>query len=408
MVFRIEDTDKERSTKDYERDILDGLHALGLKEDSLYRQSERNDVYNEHIKRLIESDAAYISEEPSKQDPDTLVSVVRLRNPGKTITFKDEIRGDISFDTTELGDFVIARSITEPLYHLAVVIDDQTMGVTHVIRGEDHISNTPRQILIQEAFGFSRPTYAHMPLILGSDRSKLSKRHGAVSVNEYLKNYTTPALINYLALLGWNPGTEQEIFSLEELIEAFDISKIQKGGAIFSTEKLDSINAHYLKEMPYDKYRSLVTKQFPERILKSKQYNEDRERGIVNALKERGENMAQIQDILESGQFDFYVERPTLDKEQLTWKDDSDDVTHAHLSALESALEVLDSTNFTADEIKQTIWDYATEKGRGSVLWPLRYALTGMDKSPDPFSVASVLGKEETLARIENALALLS
>ncbi len=408
FIVRVEDTDKERSKKEFEHDILNGLHALGLQEDELYRQSERGEIYAAFIQKLIENDTAYISKEPSKTDAAKEVEVVRLRNPGKKITFVDEVRGEISFDTAELGDFVIARSTTEPLYHLAVVIDDETMGITHVIRGEDHISNTPRQILIQEAFGFERPTYAHMPLILAPDRSKLSKRHGAVAVAEYLENYTSAALINYLALLGWNPGTEQEIFSLGELIEVFDITKMQKSGAIFSVEKLDSINYHYLSHMPQDQYRQLVTKLFPKHITKGEQYTQMREQAILATIQERAKNMAEIKAIFASGDLDFFVQAPKItDASKLVWKEDSLQEARDHLLTLESILELIDATSFTAEHIKGAVWEYATEKGKGSVLWPFRFALSGKDKSPDPFSIAEALGKEETIARVQSATTLL-
>ena len=235
FILRIEDTDKERSKKEFEDDILEGLEWLGLKYDELYRQSERGEVYKSYVEKMLSQDLVYESDD----------KVIRFRNPNKKIKFNDLVRGEIEFDTTELKDFVIARSVDEPLYHLAVVIDDFESGITHVIRGEDHISNTPRQILIQEAIGAPRPLYAHLPLILAQDRSKLSKRkHGeSVSLDYYREKGISPAaVINYLALLGWNPGTEQEIFTLEELIKVFDLSRVHKGGAIFDEKKLAWVN----------------------------------------------------------------------------------------------------------------------------------------------------------------------
>ena len=185
IVFRSEDTDRERSRPEYEEDIQASLTWLGLSWDEFYRQSERGDVYTKTIQKLIDEGKAYVSEEESKKDLGVKVNVVRLRNPGIDITFTDVIRGNITFNTTELKDFVIARSLNDPLYHLAVVVDDFEMSITHVIRGEDHISNTPRQILIQEAIGAPRPIYAHYPLHLAGDRSKLSKRKGDVAVKNY-------------------------------------------------------------------------------------------------------------------------------------------------------------------------------------------------------------------------------
>ena len=235
FILRIEDTDKERSKKEFEDDIFESLEWLGLKHDESYRQSERGEVYKSYIEKMLDEGSVYESDD----------KVIRFKNPNKKIKFNDLIRGEIEFDTTELEDFVIAKSVNEPLYHLAVVIDDFESGITHVIRGEDHISNTARQILIQEAIGAPRPIYAHLPLILAPDRSKLSKRkHGeSVSLDYYRnKGYSPAAIINYLALLGWNPGTEQEIFTLEELIKVFDLSRVHKGGAIFDEKKLAWVN----------------------------------------------------------------------------------------------------------------------------------------------------------------------
>lgn len=398
FIIRIEDTDKERSKKEFEEDIMRGLHWLGLTEDALYRQSEREAIYVPYIEKLLASDAAYISEEESKQEPGKQVSVVRLRNPGKTITFKDEVRGEITFDTTELGDFVIARSPTEPLYHLAVVIDDHEMKITHIIRGEDHISNTPRQILIQEALGLPRPIYAHMPLILGTDRSKLSKRHGAVSLSEYAKDYLPEAMVNYLALLGWNPGTEQEIFSLEELVKAFDISHIQKGGAVFDLQKLGSINHHYIAAMEPDMFK----KQVAERLSGS-EMSDRALTTLSRILQEKVRMFSDIDRMEERGEFDLYMRAPACDPKLIPWKDDSADIAKKHMEVIIGDIEHVSDTDFVAENIKEAIWDYASDEGRGSVLWPMRYALTGREQSPDPFSIAEALGKDETMRRLKTA-----
>src|SRR3989344_5846621 len=208
MSLRFEDTDKARSKKEYEDDILSGLEWLGLTytKPEIFRQSERTPIYQKYLKKLLDSGAAYEAE-PGTDDPGK--KVIRFKNPGTSVTFHDLIRGNVSFETAELKDFVIAKSVDEPLYNFAVVIDDYETGVTHVMRGEDHISNTPRQILMLEALGFKRPEYAHIPLILAPDRSKLSKRHGSVAVSEYKRmGFLPEAFVNYLALLGWNPGTE--------------------------------------------------------------------------------------------------------------------------------------------------------------------------------------------------------
>ncbi|MEQ1561755.1 MAG: glutamate--tRNA ligase family protein, partial [Nitrospira sp.] len=253
FILRIEDTDRQRSKKEYEDNILESLEWLGLKYDAFYRQSENIKDHTETLEKLIREDKAYISKEEAKDGSGTIKEIVRFRNPKKVVVFDDLVRGKIETDTTDLGDFVIAKSLTEPLFHLAVIVDDHNEGVTHVIRGEDHIPNTPRQILIHEALGIDVPKYAHLPLVLAEDRTKLSKRKGALPVTDYKdRGYLPQTLLNFMALIGWNPGGEQEVFSLDELIKLFDITKIQKGGGIFNPEKLDWLNKEHMKTLSLD------------------------------------------------------------------------------------------------------------------------------------------------------------
>lgn len=401
FTIRSEDTDKARSTKEFEDNILEGLEWLGITHDTFVRQSEEVAHHTEALQTLISEDKAYISKEESKNEPGKEVEVVRLRNPGKTITFTDLIRGEVTFDTTELGDFVIARAIDDPLYHLAVVVDDNRGGITHVIRGEDHISNTPRQILIQEALGYERPVYAHLPLILGEDRSKLSKRHGAVSVDAYrTQGYLASALTNYLALLGWHPEGEEEIFTLKELIEAFDLTRVQKGGAIFSLEKLNWINKHHLQTLSEDEFLTHITPFLPEALLA----HTDRLTRLLPDLRERVE----VPSTLAEEDFSYLTETPTYEAEQLKFKGKGESETiRTHLTKAKALLEEVSDWS-QPETIKDALWDYASEVGRGDVLWPLRMALSGKDRSPDPFTLAVVFGKEETLARIDLALSKLS
>ena len=234
-ILRSEDTDKERSKKEYEDGFLELFNWLGLKPDQFFRQSERTEIYKKYLEKMIKDGFAYVSKEEIKEEGQRS-EVIRFKNPNKKITFRDIVLGDITFDTTDLKDFIIARSLTEPLYHLTVVVDDFEMAVTHIIRGQEHIANTPRQILIQEAIGAQRPFYAHIPLILGKDRAKLSKRDPEVIPALEYKNlgYLPEAIINFMALIGWNPGGEQEVFTLDELVEKFDMQKIQKSGMMRS------------------------------------------------------------------------------------------------------------------------------------------------------------------------------
>jgi glutamyl-tRNA synthetase len=420
FVLRIEDTDRARSKKEYEDNILESLEWLSLPYDEMYRQSERGELYKKHIERLIAEDKAYISNEETRHEGGTEAhtkaapeerrkEVIRFRNPNKKVKFHDLIRGDIEFDTTELGDFVIAKSVTEPIFHFAVVLDDYLMGITHVIRGEDHISNTPRQILIQEALGAPVPIYAHLPLVLAHDRSKLSKRHGAQSMTYYRdQGYLPDALLNYMALLGWNPGTEEEIFDLKGLVRAFDISKVQKGGAIFNEEKLRWINKEHMKRMPVEAVAEVLKKKIGSsdraRDLGWKVSTETVQK-IAPTIIERISNWGDIDKLILTQDLDFYFQEPVYDAISLKWKEDKDlSSAQQHLGFVREELKKLQDKKWDEEHIKAAIWPYAEKEGRGQVLWPFRFALSGKDKSPNPFTLASILGKQATLKRIEEAL----
>jgi len=407
FVLRIEDTDRARSTHEFETNILEGLERLGLGWDKLVRQSERAELHTKALKQLIDTDKAFVSAEPAKDDSSRTVEVVRLRNPGTTVTFTDIVRGDISFDTTELGDFVIARSLNDPLYHLAVVVDDADMGITHVIRGEDHISNTPRQILLQEALGFERPTYTHLPLILAPDRSKMSKRKGAVSISEYLEQGFLPeTLLNYLALLGWNPGTDQEVFTLEALVATFSLEQVQKGGAVFDIEKLKWLNREHRKLRPDEEERAHILSALAP--YPSLQERVSASPAAYTDLKERYTTTAELCTAVEAGEYQFYTGTPTLDMEQLHWKKDPVAAhTRERLTHVQELLRTIDQKDFQYEILKDLIWPYAESEGKGEVLWPLRYALSAATRSPDPFVLLEALGKEEALDRISRAIALL-
>jgi glutamyl-tRNA synthetase len=400
MVFRLEDTDKARSKKEYEDSMIESLKWLGISWDNevIERQSERIEIYKKYLRKLVDEGKAYISKEKIEEGEKAGQEneVVRFRNPNTKITFTDLIRGDITFDTTELGDFIIARNIDEPLYHLTVVVDDFEMGITHIIRGDDGISNTPRQILIQQGIGAPKPIYAHLPLILAPDKSKLSGRHGAVSVTEYQKNgYIPQALINYLALLGWNPGTEQEIFSTEELIQAFDISKIQKAGAVFNIEKLNWFNKQYISKMS-DVEFSVYAKNFISKDISNK---------ILPLIKEKISYFGEIEALL-NGELSFVDGVGSYDKESLKWKQEKDLVnTKEYLKMIIEKLNSID--DFSKESVKAVLWPLAEEKGKGNILWPMRFALSGKEKSPDPFIISEILGKQETIKRLKFAYELL-
>ncbi len=404
FIVRSEDTDPVRSKKEYEVEILEGFKALGITWDAFYRQSDRAAIYRGYLERAIEEKTAYLSREESKSEPGTFTDVVRLKNPNRTITFEDEIRGEISFDTTELGDFVIARSLESALYHFTVVVDDHEMEVTHVIRGEDHISNTPRQILIQEAIGARRPIYAHLPLLLGLDRSKLSKRNGTVHMNSYFNDGFLPeAIDNYLAFLGWNPGTNKEIFTLDELVREFDLSGIQKSGAIFDIEKLKWFNREHLMRLDAERYRDMVKNRLPNSVRALPQYGEERLIKLIPVIRERVAVGSQITEEAEKGEYDFAFAAPKPEPDMLKWKNDTS-IKDA-LPRLQKLAEIIStiSEEATPEEVKSRIWEYAEEVGRGEVLWPLRVALTGRERSPDPFTVISIIGSGESYKRIQTA-----
>ncbi len=401
FVLRIEDTDKERSKKEFEDDILSGMKWLGFAYDEIYKQSDREDIYKKYLEKLIAEDKAYISKEEVKEEGQR-AEVIRFRNPNKKIIFDDLIRGNIEFDTTELGDFVIAKSLVEPIFHLVVVIDDFEMGITHIIRGEDHISNTPRHILIQEAIGAPTPIYAHLPLILAEDRAKLSKRkHGEITSVKYYEKmgYLPDAFINFLAFVGWNPGGEQELMSQSELIEKFDISKVQKGGAIFNKEKLIWFNKEYLKKLPQVQVLEEIKKKLP---------NDCQDDAIIQKISgiitDRISVWSDIDKMILDNEIQYFFHDPNVQKEMIVWKKGGTET-----EAKENLSLVLHIVESVKDEqgLKDAIMKLAEEKGKGNVLWPLRVALSGKEKSPDPFTLLSVLGNEASIRRVQSAIKIL-
>ncbi len=418
FILRIEDTDKERSKKEYEENIIESLKWLGLEYDEFYRQSDRTDTYKKYINQMIASGHAYVSDESAKNqeiiknaakegkqiDPGQLrSSVIRFKNPNKKVVFDDIIRGRIEFDTTELGDFVIAKSEDEPVFHLVVVIDDHEMGITHIIRGEDHISNTPRQILIFEAIGAQVPHYAHIPLLLSADKSKLSKRKGAVPISEYRnKGYIREAIVNYLALLGWHPSDDKEVLSTEEILSGFTLDRVQKSGAVFDEEKLKWFNRQYVLKLSDADFAEYAIPFLPEWVVPKS----DTFKRLMPILRDKITTFAEVSTMLApSGELAFVHAIQDYSAQSLLWKKNPDaKVTATHLTKASETLSKLADSEFTADTIKNTLWPYVEANGKGDVLWPLRMALTGQEKSPDPFISAAILGREETLKRIDVAL----
>jgi len=428
FILRIEDTDIERSDKKYEKDIIDNLDWLGLKRDegpnkdspldtkglSLYRQSQRTKIYQKYIEKLLDSGQAFwcdhTKEELEKEKKEqmkkkeaprhicnhkgkTKKGIIRFHCPDKKIAFNDLIRGKLEFDGGLLGDISIAKDKNIPLYNFAAAIDDVEMKISHVIRGEDHISNTPKQILIQEALKLTSPQFAHLPLILGPDKSKLSKRHGAVSIDWYKKEgYLPEAIINFMVLLGWNPGTEKEIFSLKELIKEFSLERVQKGGAIFNLERLNWINGQYIRKMDLGELTKKCLVYLPQKT------DFDYAKKIVGLEQERLKKLSEIGELTKF----FFLDKLDYPVELLIWKKMTIKQVKNNLDILEKTLSKM--SKFDQKSLERTLMSLTKKYGSGELLWPLRVALTGQKASPGPFEIAEILGKEKTLKRVQQAI----
>ena len=400
ILLRIEDTDLERNKEEFTEGILRAFEWLDLKFDETKKQSDNFPIHRKYLEKLIENGHAYFSKEEVLEEGQR-DEVIRFKNPNKTITFTDLIRGEVSVDTTDLGDFVIAKSLDEPVFHLSNVVDDILMNVTHIIRGEEHLANTPRQILIWEAIGErERATYAHIPLILSETKEKLSKRkHGEIVSVEHYKNngYLKEAFINFLAFLGWNPGGEREIYSLEELISKFDIERVQKGGAVFNIEKLNWFNKEYIKLQSEAEQLEYLKKYLPE----SEKYTSVMLEKLRPVLVDRLSYYGELKKMKEDGELDFYLNAPVYNNpSEIIWKKSDKDNAVINLNLIKNIL----TESKEIEECWEEIYKLAEEKGKGDILWPLRYVLSGKDKSPDPKSLLNILGKEESLLRIDNAL----
>ncbi len=409
FILRIEDTDTTRSEKKYETGICDALRWMGLSWDDTYRQSDRTDAYKKAIQALIEKGHVYRTKEEKKgTTTGELIDLVRFKNPNTEIVFNDLVRGKISFNTTELGDFVIARGKEdEALYHLAVVVDDEYSGITTIIRGEDHISNTPRQLLLREALGYPPVSYAHISLTHAEGGGKLSKRTGATSVAWFKEHYLPEAFVNYIAFLGWNPGDDREIYTLEELIKVFSLDGFQKQSAVFNIKKLDWYNKEYIKMLPKDTLKSIVYECIPSFIKELPLYSEERLLSILPEIRSRSTRLSDIRLAFERGEYTFFFSQPTItDPLELVWRDSSKEKTKNHLENIYTLVEAL--PEWDGALLKKVLFPYAEKEGRGEVLWPFRFSLSGLPASPDPFGIAFILGKEETLKRIRTAITLLT
>ncbi|SPD76219.1 Glutamate--tRNA ligase [uncultured Desulfobacterium sp.] len=423
FILRIEDTDRERSSEQATRAIIESMEWLGLDwDEGPYFQSERYDIYNSYIERLIESGQAYHCHcTPEELDTrraeakakglkpkyDGLCrdlglgpapgSVVRLKTPQSGMTqFHDFVKGTITFKNEELDDLILKRSDGSPTYHMAVVADDISLGVNYIIRGDDHVNNTPRQILIYKALGEPIPHYAHVPMILGADKTRLSKRHGATSVLAYRDmGYLPHALLNSLARLGWSYG-DQEKFTREELIEKFSLENVGKSAGVFNAEKLLDLNAWYIKESSNE---SLAGQLKP--FLKGlgiEDLDERRLLGAVGTLKERSKTLIEM---AESARFYF--------QKNLQYEENADKkfLTPDVMDLLEDIKGRLNGmAEFSKVELEEIFTLFLDEKKikLGKIAQPLRVALTGRTVSPGIFEIMEVLGKEEVLDRLSRVI----
>ncbi len=463
FILRIEDTDKERSTKEYETELIDGLLWLGLEWDEgpqtadrrgqdaelrgkgqrksafsprdsavgpygPYKQSERTEIYKKYLEKLIAEGKAYYcyctkeeleaerqamlaqglppkysghcrnlnppaGEPPKDKEP----QVIRFKTPEAQVEFKDVIRGKVGFNAALFGDLVIAKDLETPLYNLAAVIDDYEMKISHVIRGEEHLSNTPRQILLQKALGFDEPEYAHLPLILNPDRSKMSKRFADTALSEYQKQgYLPEAIVNFLTLLGWHPKDEKEVFTLPELTKVFDLRRVQKAGAVFNLEKLNWLQKEHLKPLATAKIADMIEPYLKEKKIK---YSREFLEKIVDVERPR---LAALNEFF--GLAGFFFELPDYDANLLSWNNEPLPKIRTILTEILKITEPI-KTDVLKREILMNAFSGLMEKeGRGMVLWPLRAALSGQAASPDPYEIMEILGKDEAARRIRTAI----
>jgi glutamyl-tRNA synthetase len=379
FVLRIEDTDRERSTPENVEQIYDALRWLELDwDEGPYSQAERRDRHEAEIARLLDEEHAYYDE-----------GAVRLRVPdeGRTVV-QDAIRGEIAFEHSAIDDFVIARSDGSPLYNLAVAVDDHDMGITHVVRGADHISNTPRQLMILEALGAEPPQYAHVPLLHGPDGKKLSKRHGAASVQELRDaGYLPEAVRNYIALLGWGYDESTTFFTGPELIEAFSLERVGRSPAVFDEQKLRWMNGRYVREMDPDE----LTRLLEERLGRS---------GLRAAVGIAQEKMQTLDDFWRLA--GFLVEPQPIDEK--AWSKVMRDGASENLARAREALAGVEP--FDQDGVERALRELVDDLGvKGKdVFQPVRVAISGSTVSPGIFESVALLGRDETLRRIDSAL----
>ena len=439
FILRIEDTDPERSADEYIKYIYEDLRWLGLYWDEgpdiggphkNYRQSERFPIYTKYAKKLLDEGQAYYCfctpEELEKARKESLARgessnyngkcrhltkaekeaflaegrkpAIRFQVPEGTIQFKDVVKGDMVFEHENIGDFIIMRGEGIPTYNFAAVVDDGLMEITHIIRGDDHVSNTPRQVLIYQALGFDIPEFVHIPMILGSDRMRLSKRHGATSIDQYrYKGYLPEVMINFLSLLSWSSISGDEILSIERLIEEFDFGRVSKSAAVFDVEKLNWMNGYYIRQIDLDRLTRLAIP-----YLKQANYPVDNFESVKRNISVIQNKIETLDQVAEQAAL-FYQDNVVVDNPEarvMVRKDSSQKIFWSFLREL-NAIEKLDVNIFRV--IMKTVQKETGVMGKN--LWmPIRIALTGKLHGPELPDVAEILGKEKCEKFIRDAI----
>ncbi len=447
LVLRIEDTDIERSSQDMVEGILDGLRWLGLDWDEgpkiggsygPYFQSERVDRHRAMAERLVAQGSAYYcyctpetlkgkrdaaeaagggwrydrtccaltAGEIASRERDHVRRAIRFRVPEGTTRFDDLVHGPIEFDGANIEDFVLLRADGHPTYQLSVVSDDVEMKISHVVRGDDHISNTPKQILLYEALGADVPRFAHVPLILGPDKKRLSKRHGATSVTEYARQgYLPEAMFNFLALLGWSPGDDREMFTREELVAAFTLEGISGGNAVFNPEKLDWFNQQHLMRVAPDELARRLRPSFEQAGIWSDDYLDDRHAWFYAVLELLKPRARRLDDFAAQGRF-FFADALEYDAAAIE-KHLRSSGMEGHLTALDHAFAALDTFDPASTEASLRAVAEARGVKAASLIHAVRVAVTGKAVSPGLFEVLSLLGRNRVHARLAAAERLL-
>ncbi len=434
FVLRIEDTDKKRSSKEMVDIILDSLKWLGLEwDEGPYYQSERFDIYKEYAEKLLKEGKAYYcyctpeelqerrekaikekkawkydrrclhltEEEKKKFEEEGRPKAIRFIVPEGETVFNDLVHGEIKRDHSQIEDFVILKSDGSAAYNFAVVIDDHEMGINTVIRGDDHISNTFKQILLYEALGWNTPQFAHLPLILAPDKSKLSKRHGAIAVTEYREmGYLPEAFVNFLALLGWSPKDDREILPLEEIIQLFDLKDISKRGAVFDTKKLLWMNSEYIRNMDDEELFDRVKPLWEKEGIEIKDYDKEYLLKAINLLKERARLLT---DFVNSGMY-FFKDPEEYEEKGIKkhFSKDKEDVIKRLNILIERLNNVSEWKEETLENIYREIVEELDIKG-GLIIHPTRLAITGLTVGPSLFILMEVLGKDRVLRRLTKA-----